>query len=52
MVKRTRSETQTNEAVNELLGKYISEVEKMVLKYPEQWFNYYNFWEQKADGNN
>ncbi len=25
---------------------YVKELEKMVLKYPEQWFNYYNYLEQ------
>ncbi|MBC8487904.1 MAG: lipid A biosynthesis acyltransferase [Bacteroidetes bacterium] len=32
-------------AVLELIIKqYISELEKIVYKYPEQWFNYYDFW--------
>jgi predicted LPLAT superfamily acyltransferase len=46
-VKRTRSETQTNEAVQILLNHYITEVEKMVIRYPEQWFNYYAFWKEQ-----
>ena len=46
-VKRTRTEAQTNEAVQELLGKYITEFEKMVHRYPEQWFNYYAFWKEQ-----
>ncbi|HJT74452.1 MAG TPA: hypothetical protein VJ720_10545, partial [Chitinophaga sp.] len=24
---------------------FVTELEEMVRKYPEQWFNYYNFWE-------
>jgi predicted LPLAT superfamily acyltransferase len=46
-VKRTRTEEQTNAAVRELLGKYIIEFEKMVYRYPEQWFNYYAFWKEQ-----
>jgi predicted LPLAT superfamily acyltransferase len=47
-VKRTRTEVQTNAAVKELLGKYIDEFEKMVHRYPEQWFNYYAFWKEQG----
>ena len=46
-VKRARGEEQTAAAVKELLDAYISEVEKMVLRYPEQWFNYYAFWKDQ-----
>ncbi|RQO32474.1 lipid A biosynthesis acyltransferase [Taibaiella sp. KBW10] len=28
-----------------MLGKYIQEVEQKVREYPEQWFNYFDFWE-------
>jgi predicted LPLAT superfamily acyltransferase len=28
-----------------MIEDYITELEKMIRKYPEQWFNYYNFWE-------
>ncbi len=45
-VKRTRNEEETNKAVEELLQKYLNEVEKMVYRYPEQWFNYYAFWKE------
>ena len=31
-------------ALPEALNDYIAEVEKKVKQYPEQWFNYYNFW--------
>ena len=27
-----------------LLEQYVNELEKIVKKYPEQWFNYYKFW--------
>jgi len=35
------------EAIYEALGTYTALYEKIVKKYPEQWFNLYNFWEQK-----
>jgi len=31
-------------AIPEALNDYIAELEKKVKQYPEQWFNYYNFW--------
>ncbi len=46
-VKRARTEEQTNAAVKELLQNYLTEVEKMVYRYPEQWFNYYAFWKEQ-----
>ncbi|MDC0303693.1 lipid A biosynthesis acyltransferase [Flavobacteriales bacterium] len=27
-----------------LLSKYVNEMDKMVRKYPSQWFNFYDFW--------
>lgn len=32
----------------ELLKGYVSELEKIVLKYPDQWFNFYDFWKLDA----
>jgi predicted LPLAT superfamily acyltransferase len=29
-----------------IIKEYICEMEKTIRKYPEQWFNYYNFWEK------
>jgi len=29
-----------------IIKEYICEMEKMIRRYPEQWFNYYNFWEK------
>jgi predicted LPLAT superfamily acyltransferase len=41
-----RSEEESKrEYANNLAGKFVSSFEKMVLEYPVQWFNYYNFWE-------
>jgi predicted LPLAT superfamily acyltransferase len=31
--------------IEPMLRDYVSAVEDMLRKYPEQWFNYYNFWE-------
>lgn len=47
-VTRTRTEEKTNEAVKVLMEKYIAEFEKMVYRYPEQWFNYYAFWKEQS----
>lgn len=32
------------EAMQIMLADYATNMEKMVKEYPEQWFNYYNFW--------
>ncbi|MGN1211984.1 MAG: lipid A biosynthesis (KDO)2-(lauroyl)-lipid IVA acyltransferase [Candidatus Cryptobacteroides sp.] len=32
----------------ELLKGYVSELEKIVRKYPDQWFNFYDFWKLDA----
>lgn len=29
-----------------IIREYICELEKTIRRYPEQWFNYYNFWEK------
>lgn len=44
IVDKVRGEAQLEKVCNELAQKYVSAVEKMVLKYPHQWFNYYDFW--------
>ncbi len=33
-----------NAVLNEIIKQYTSELEKIIYKYPEQWFNYYDFW--------
>ncbi|HMI79117.1 MAG TPA: hypothetical protein VK484_09995 [Ferruginibacter sp.] len=30
--------------IQEMLGDFAKEMEKRLKQYPEQWFNYYNFW--------
>ena len=41
-----------NEIMLQMLADYVNEIEKKVKQYPEQWFNYYNFWEQKTNDSN
>ena len=33
------------ERIDSMSGQFINNLEDIVLKYPTQWFNYYNFWE-------
>lgn len=44
-VKRTRTKVELDKAVEELSDKYVNELEKMLKRYPTQWFNFYNFWQ-------
>lgn len=32
------------EGMEKMLSEYVDTLEKMIDKYPEQWFNYYDFW--------
>lgn len=32
------------EGMNIMLEEYVATLEKMIQKYPEQWFNYFDFW--------
>ena len=34
----------TDSSANELLRDYSSQIEKTILKYPLQWYNYFDFW--------
>jgi predicted LPLAT superfamily acyltransferase len=44
-VTRTRNKAEEEKNIQELLNTYVKALEQMVMKYPEQWFNYYEFWE-------
>lgn len=44
-----QSKPTKEEQVNNLLNIYITELETMLKNYPEQWFNYYYFWEQEQE---
>ena len=37
------------EQLNNLIDLYITELEKTLKDYPEQWFNYYYFWGQEKE---
>lgn len=34
----------TKTSMDEIAKRYVEELEKKVMRYPEQWFNYYNFY--------
>ncbi len=34
------------ELMQEMLNDFVMEMEQKVKQYPEQWYNYYNFWQQ------
>lgn len=31
--------------IAQMTNDFVGEMEKYVKKYPEQWYNYYNFWQ-------
>ena len=35
-----------DDAVQQIVRDFVADMESKVKKYPEQWYNYYNFWEQ------
>ena len=45
-IKRARSQAETEKAVEEISEKYVREVEWMLKRYPQQWFNFYDFWKK------
>ncbi len=42
-IDKTKSE---EEAIYKAVGEYVSKYEEVVRKYPNQWFNFYDFWER------
>jgi predicted LPLAT superfamily acyltransferase len=38
--------TSKKEKISNFVQNYVSELEKIVKKYPEQWFNFYEFWKK------
>lgn len=40
------SHLESEEGVSEIVKDFIADMEDKVRKYPEQWFNYYQFWEK------
>lgn len=49
-VKRARGKEQLEKAIAEVSDKYVEAVENMVKKYPDQWFNFYDFWAEEEPG--
>lgn len=43
-VKRARGKEELERAIQEVSDRYVQAVENMVRRYPEQWFNFYDFW--------
>ena len=44
LVKRWNQESKRDFA-SRLLNSFVQELEEKIKMYPDQWFNYYNFWE-------
>jgi len=38
-----------NERAMNLAQNFVRELEKILQKYPEQWFNYYEFWSHDGE---
>jgi predicted LPLAT superfamily acyltransferase len=45
-VKRARKKEDLDKAIAAASDEYIRYLEEMVKRYPEQWFNFYPFWEE------
>lgn len=41
-----RDEESKDQFINRLTSTFVGELEQKVKMYPEQWFNYYNFWQK------
>jgi len=35
-------------SIDQMTGAYVKTLEKMIARYPRQWFNYYDFWTQRT----
>jgi predicted LPLAT superfamily acyltransferase len=46
----TRNRNDRNSELKEIVSDFIAELEKMLKKYPVQWYNYYQFWETENHG--
>lgn len=44
-VTRARTEQEVEQSVKQVSDQYVAEVEQMLKRYPTQWFNFYDFWE-------
>ena len=43
--RKPKSTEERKVLVSSMLEEYIANLEKVLLKYPDQWFNFYDFWE-------
>ena len=41
-------DSHSGDTMRDIVAEYAKSMESMTRKYPEQWFNYYNFWEAEA----
>lgn len=44
ITEKPKSRQEKNEYIHSLQKKYIKSLESILLQYPTQWFNYYQFW--------
>ena len=47
---RQMEKIQRKKAETALLEQYTAALDQILKRYPEQWFNYYSFWETTSDG--
>jgi predicted LPLAT superfamily acyltransferase len=46
-VNRLQKEGETrNDRINAYVRQYVGHLEEVLREYPEQWFNYYEFWDE------
>lgn len=45
LVQRSEGEAKSDFAIR-LANFYVSDLEKKIMRYPEQWYNYYHFWKK------
>jgi len=39
------ADMEQDDAVQQMMTDFVDDMEVKVKKYPEQWYNYYNFWQ-------
>ncbi|MCD4730050.1 MAG: acyltransferase [Bacteroidales bacterium] len=47
--KSPKNPNDREETVKDILNEYIRFMEKILIKYPDQWFNFYDFWEDDKE---
>ena len=46
LIIRTKDSEKSELNADNLIEAYINSLEKILKEYPEQWFNYFNFWNE------